>query len=180
MRARKCRSDVEGAAVVKARSNKRKLTGASVSALGLGIGLATTVTPGDRDIVQGLVTFLEDRRVLFNPEYLEVVSQVDRSVEEIRRELTDALQQLGPASPATPPIRTMRAACRRYMDGPRQQFRHMNAYGMSRRDNDPGFFVALGELRSTFGAELKRLNDVFKPTMEPQLRELFPSPDLDS
>src|SRR5262249_22754147 len=118
----------------------------------------------------------EDRRVLFNPEYLEVQAQVDNSVIDIRRELTEALQQLGPTSPAVPPIRSMRAACRRYLDNPRQRFRFMDR-GEDSDSNDPGFFVALGELRAIFGVELKQLDDRFGLDIEPQLRDLFLTPE---
>ena len=93
------------------------------------------------------MTFLEDRRVLFNPEYLEVESQVDHSVIEIRKELTEALQQIDPKGKAVQPMRTMRAACRRYLDEPRQRFRLMETHDRHHNRGDPGFFLALGELR---------------------------------
>jgi uncharacterized protein DUF6650 len=158
--------------MAKSRSTGRRVTGGSGSALGFGLGLSTTATATDRDIVQALVVFLEDRRALFNADYLEVQSQVDHSVIEIRKELTEALQQLEPTSPAVPPIRSMRAACRRYLDNPRQQFRLMGRSGVPGQ-NVPGFFVALGELRAIFGVELKQLDDRFGLDIEPQLRELF-------
>lgn len=163
----------------KNRSTGRRVSGGSVSvsALGLGGGLSTTATTTDRDISQALVTFLEDRRVLFNPEYLEVASEVDHSVLEIRKELTESLQQLDPKSRAVKPMRAMRAACRRYLDEPRQHFRHMGGHGHRHGHDNPGFFMALGELRCTFGAELKRLDDLFNLDMESHLRDIFPPED---
>ena len=68
----------------KTRSTGRRLSGTSMSILGVGAGAPVTAATTDRDIAQALITFLEDRRVLFNPEYLEVASQVDSSVLEIR------------------------------------------------------------------------------------------------
>lgn len=161
----------------KTRSTGRRLSGASMSVVGVGAGMAVTAVTTDRDIVQALVTFLEDRRVLFNLEHLEVASQVDRSVLEIRKELTEALQQLHPQSPAVKPIRAMRAACWKYLDAPRQHFRHMGGHRYRHDDNEPGFFVALGELRATFGAELQRLDELFQLNIEDHLRAAFPAQD---
>jgi hypothetical protein len=90
---------------------------------------------------------------------------------EIRKELTEALQQIDPKSPAVAPIRSMRAACRQYLDGPRQRFRHMDRF------HDAGFFVALGEMRAVFGAELKRLDDRYNLDIESHIRAIFPMPD---
>jgi len=167
----------------KSRRTGKRISGASASVFGFGAGVSTTPVSTDRDICQALVTFLEDRRVLFNPEYLEVPSQVDHSVIEIRKQLTKALQQIDPKSAATESIRTMRAACRRYLDDPRQSFRHFDGYldrfhvhGWHER-NAPGFFLALGELRATFGVELMRLDNLYSLDIELQLRAVFPKED---
>jgi hypothetical protein len=167
--------------MAKTRSTGKRITGGSVSGsafgFGGGVGASVAATTTDRDIVQALVTFLEDRRVLFNPEYLEVEVQVASSVVQIRRELTEALQQLDPKSPAVSSISMMRAACRRFLDHPRQYFRHFEGPRHSHDDLVPGFFLALGELRATFGAELQRLDKQFKLRIEVQLRDLFPGED---
>lgn len=49
----------------------------------------------ERDTVQRLMHFLEDRRVLYVPYYLEVPGQVEHSLIQVREELTKALQDLG-------------------------------------------------------------------------------------
>ena len=158
------------------RSTGKRLTGGSVSVLGIGAGISTISTATEKDIIQALVTFLEDRRVLFNLERLEVESEADHSVLEIRRELTETLQQLDPNSQAARHVRGMRGACRRYLDKPRQQFRHIGG-SRGRGINNPGFFVALGEFRATLGNEFKALSALFPLVIEPQLRDLFPVPD---
>lgn len=48
--------------------------------------------PSDAQIIHSFLLFLEDRRVLYNPMYLEVTSEVDRSVHEIRQECTKTLE----------------------------------------------------------------------------------------
>jgi hypothetical protein len=110
----------------------------------VGVSVATTTT--DCDIVQALLTFLENRRVLFNPEYFEVET------------FTEALQQLDPKSATVSSISTMRTACRRFPDHPQQHFRHFEGPRHRSDDLAPGLFVVLGELRATFGAELQRLH----------------------
>jgi hypothetical protein len=164
--------------MVKSRKSGKQLAGTSLSILGLGIGASVASTRTDGDVAQGLVTYLEDKRVLFNPEHLEGESEVQYSVQEIRTQLTDALQQVDPKGPAAEAIKAMRAACRQYLDGPRQHFQHMGVH--MRGMNEPGFFLALGELRARFGVELKRLDNLFGITMEPQLRALFLAPDKSS
>jgi hypothetical protein len=69
------------------------------------------------------VLFLEDRRVLYNPTYLEVVSQVEHSVHEIREQCTKTLQALPPKAFAVTPVRTIREAGRRFHDDQNQDFR---------------------------------------------------------
>lgn len=63
----------------------RKVTGFCLP----GIGLQwADPGPSEREHVRRLVVFLEDRRALYNPDYLEDESQVERSVHEIRAECT--------------------------------------------------------------------------------------------
>jgi hypothetical protein len=62
-----------------------------------------------RKIVRGVIAFLEDRRVPYNPYNIEIEREVSESVLEIRREITKAIQ-------AAPALRAMRAACREYLD----------------------------------------------------------------
>src|SRR4051794_20557658 len=72
--------------------------------------------PSERETVRGLLVFLEDRRVLFNPMELEARGQVDHSIHEIRYGCTDVLRELGERAFAVTPIRAIREACRRYHD----------------------------------------------------------------
>jgi hypothetical protein len=65
--------------------------------------------PSDGKIVREFVLFLEDRRVLYNPMYLEVVSQVENSIHEIREQCTKTLQALTPKAFGVIPIRAITA-----------------------------------------------------------------------
>ena len=84
---------------------------------------------------------------------------------------------LGPTtSTIATSLKILHAACRRYLDGPRPQFPYMGYHREIRGQGDPGFFVALGELRAILGVELKRLDKACKLKIDPLLRELFPAP----
>lgn len=134
----------------------------------------------ERETVRKLIYFLEDRRALYVPYCLEIPEQVERSVLEIRSELTAALQSLPTNSNAIPPIRAMRAACRKYLTEPSPDFPHfdrgMGRHRYDRHDGSPGFFVALGELRATFGTSIATLSAEYGVDLEEELASILPAP----
>ncbi|MFC2051073.1 DUF6650 family protein, partial [Chloroflexota bacterium] len=79
-------------------------------------GISWNPPDSDRDIVRKVITFLEDRRALYNPYNIETPIFVDQSILEIRKELTNTLQKLGDNPDVSPHLRAMRAACRKYMN----------------------------------------------------------------
>lgn len=138
-------------------------------------GLSWNPPTPERERIRALVTFLEDRRVLFNPHDLEVEGQVITSVTEIRRELTKILSDLSEDSKAVPSIRAMRAACRRFLDEPHAELRL--TIPRLYRGGDPGFFIALGELRAVFGTQLAFLALQYGIDIEGDLAAIVPSED---
>ncbi|WP_127091134.1 DUF6650 family protein [Aquabacter cavernae] len=133
----------------------------------------------ERDVVRRLVTFLEDRRVLYVPYCLEIPSEVEASVLLIREELTRTLQSLPEASPAAATARALRAACRKFLDEPRPDFRNIcGQYGRWTDrigDEQAGFFVALGELRASFGIHVGTLAIAYGIDVEEELAAILPS-----
>jgi hypothetical protein len=120
----------------------RRLTGFAVPLFGVSLN-----PPADqRERVRAFLTFLEDRRVLYNPRWVEVESQVTDSVCQIRKACTAACRSARRLEccrsyprhscglPALPQRWT--AAGLPHMG------RHM------RHGQDAGFFTALGELRA--------------------------------
>lgn len=65
---------------------------------------------------RAVLTYLEDRRVLYNPGDLEVPSHCVESVIDIRERLTAALHDSNPDGELTKNLRAMRAACRKFLD----------------------------------------------------------------
>ncbi len=128
--------------------------------------------PSEREHVRRFILFLEDRRVLYNPAILEVRSQVDHSVHEIRRECTEALRQLGERAFATVPIRTIREACRRFHDDSNLEFRLIDS--RPHHGESAGFFIALGGFRAVVGQQVALLAAHYDLDIEGDLAAVLP------
>src|SRR5260370_41902264 len=70
----------------------------------------------EREIAKSVVTFLEDRRLLFNRTELEDPHHCISSVIEIRYFLTEKLNDLDQNCELAKNLRTMRASCRKFLD----------------------------------------------------------------
>ena len=134
--------------------------------------------PSDRERVRGFLIELEDRRVLYNPDWLEVRQQVDASVDEIRGACTAALKTFAPNDFATVPLRNIRAACRRYLDETTIEFRHAD-FDRHRGALTAGAFLALGAFRATVGQAVARLAAHYDLEVEGDLASVLPALDED-
>jgi hypothetical protein len=129
--------------------------------------------PSDVAIVRRFVLSLEDRRVLYNPMDLEVVSQVETSVHAIREECTKTLQALPPDVFAATPLRLIRAAARRFQDDQHEEFRFLDERWRA-RGATPGFFTALGAFRATVGQQVALLVAYYDIAVEGDLAAVLP------
>lgn len=150
----------------------RRITGISAP-FGLGGIQWADPGPSEREQLRRFIVFLEDRRVLYNPAFLEVRSQVDQSIHEIRKECTEALRQLGEKAFAVVPLRAIREACRRFHDDSNLEFRHLDPWPR-RGDTDAGFFIALGGFRATVGQHVALLAAHYDLDIEGDLAEVLP------
>jgi hypothetical protein len=134
-------------------------------------GLSWTPPESDREIVRRLITFLEDRRVLYNPYDIEDFGFVDQSLLEIRKELTGLLQSIGENPEISPQLRAVRAACRKYLDEVSNRRKPRFHYG--------GFktLIALGELRAVFGISIGQLAVKHGIDVEEDLPSILPIED---
>ncbi len=134
--------------------------------------------PTQRDRVRHFILVLEDRRVLFNPGFLEVRSEVIHSLHQIREACTAALKDFGETDFAIVPIKAIRAACRRFQDDATLDFRlYTNARHYDHEDI--GFFVALGALRATIGQQVAMLAAYYDIEIEGELASVLPELDTD-
>ena len=127
-------------------------------------GVQWVPTEPERKVVRDVLTFFEDRRVLYNPCAWELAQEVSDSVLRIREVLTDAIQRLGEDSHAAPAMRAMRAACREYLDGSRHHFSH-------------DLSIGLGRLRALFGLQIAFLAIQYGINLEDDLASIIP-PEL--
>ena len=69
----------------------------------------------ERDFAREVITFLEDRRVLYVPSEMEVPHHCVESVLQIRQFLTSMIGKLPEDSELAKSLRAMRAACRKFL-----------------------------------------------------------------
>lgn len=147
---------------MKFRQVVRRLTG-----LGTLIGgVQWEYRKGDAGIAHDVISFLEDRRVLYNPDDLEMVPHCIGSVLDIRRFLTQELAELDPKSELAESLKAMRASCRKFLDEA-----GMHSYF-------PAFAVHLGELRGVFGIHIAQIAAKYHVDVEDQLAVILP-PEVD-
>lgn len=132
--------------------------------LGLtGVGASWVPPKAEVDIAQEVITFLEDRRVLFNDFAYEIESECIDSSLKIRDFLTNVLRDMANEPGLAQHLRALRAACRRFNDFPRGH-------------HGPSFYVALGELRATFGVHLGLIAAKYGLGLEGDLARILPPP----
>jgi hypothetical protein len=149
----------------------RHLTGISCPVFGV------SWNPGEAKVgyARRVLTFLEDRRVLYAPWDVEVPDHCVESILEIRKFLTVQLGQLDDHDDdVAPHLRAMRAACRQFLD--------TAGFGIGSpwMHGPPGwrFNDALGELRAVFGIHVAQLSTKFGIDIEDDLATILP-PEAD-
>jgi hypothetical protein len=88
-----------------------RLTGVSTPVF----GRQRTPPAAEVGLAQSVLAFLEDRRVVYAPSFLEVPLHVSDSVHEMRRFLTVALRGHDVTPELEASLRALRAACSRFL-----------------------------------------------------------------
>ena len=133
-------------------------------------GVSWQAPTPDVTIARRIITFLEDRRVLYEPYEVEAPENCIDSVRRIRDFLTSLLGEQAMGKDLEESLRSMRAACRKFTaaidartGGPigrpigiidTEAGTFMPAPPQGIPMNDPEFNQALGELRGVFGIHL--------------------------
>jgi hypothetical protein len=127
-------------------------------------------SPKDREVVSALITFLEDRRVLFSQIWgmvgLDSTGSIE-SIQEIRRRLGDDLEILQRGSGLAESLRRMQDACRDLLD----KYDILSKGRTVLISGDTHELVY--SFRSVFRTELVRLAEVY----DIQMYRLIPSAD---
>lgn len=139
------------------------------------VGAQWTPKPTDTEVARRVLRFLEDRRVLYNDFAWEEPGHCIESVLEIRRFLTEEIAHQGDDGDLLPPLRAMRAACRKFLDGMQQDGGRRIHFGPGMASF--GFFSALGEFRGAIGPQVALLAGNYKIDIENDLARTLPVQD---
>ena len=143
-----------------------------------------------------VISFLEDRRVLFAEIDKEQPELCMTSVQDIRHFLTETIQVMGRESELKRSLRQMREACRKFLDASSAYFGaggnlslglptamynvdpasgHCELLKVYDNSSVPDFWLALGELREVVGREAGWIAGRFSITAEPAFAAIFPN-----
>ena len=134
-------------------------------------GISWNPPDAERNIARRVITFLENRRVLYGPFDWEVPDHCVQSVIEIRHFLTSELQSLEADKEIAQSLRAMRAACRKFMDD--------DPWHGSPRGYPSRWMLesGLGELRGVFGIHIAQLAAQYGVDVEDDLATILPAAD---
>jgi hypothetical protein len=134
----------------------------------------------DIDVARGLITFLEDRRILYYPTASEIPKYAVESVLQIRQRLTEVLEKLDHSSPLADSVRAMRAACRKFLDQIQDVKIERPIHAGLGMVDEMIFLSAIGELRGVFGIHIAQIAVRYGVNVEEGLSSILPAaPDRD-
>ena len=137
-------------------------------------GVSWNPSKPEIEVARKVITFLEDRRVLFVVYELESPSHCAESIVKIREFLTEQLFNLVTKSELAITLRAMRSTCRRFLNAIQTQY----YFNRSNRDFGMGeqihFYNAMGELRATMGVLIGKILVMHGLDFEGQLTEIIP------
>ena len=125
-----------------------------------------------------IISFLEDRRVLYDPSQVEIPRYCVESVLEIRRFLTDEIGGLTFDNELAKDLRGMRAACRKFLGAVQNDDRDIVVFANHQGHYASWIFIgALGEMRGVFGIHIARIALQYGIDVEDDLASIFPARD---
>lgn len=136
--------------------------------------------PSDAECVvaKRVITYLEDRRVLYWPSELEMPEHCVHSVISIREFLTAEIQNLGSRGRLVEALRAMLAACRKFLTTVQADDRRIIRFGAERGHYASWIFnSALGELRGVFGIHVLQIAVIHGLDVEDDLAKILPADD---
>lgn len=152
-----------------------RITGFSVPIF----GIQWSPPEAERAVAKRVLTFLEDRRVLYVPSEMEVPEHGVQSVLRIREFLTSELGRLTSDGQLADSLRAMRAASRKFLNavGPADSPVVRHAFDRGHYASWE-FNQALGEMRGVFGIYIAILAATHGLDVEDGLASIVPAADL--
>lgn len=152
-----------------------RLTGISVPVF----GVQWNPPEAEVAVARRVISFLEDRRVLYAPHAFEVPAHCVESAKEIRRELTDEIGRLSGDTRLRGALQGIRRAAREFVtqlgdasECPTQSF-------IGHPFDAARFGIALGELRAGVGTYVAILASTYGIDVEGDLERVLPAQLLD-
>lgn len=146
-----------------------KITGVSIPMFGLSWNPSTL----EVDVAEKLVTFLEDRRVLYTFPPFEVFYATVNSVREIRSRLGESLESLKRSSELTILVREMQTACREFLDEvERIDPIDIDGWPPSNIERRKDFFASLVKFRRIFASIIAQISTRYGIDLEEDLAKM--------
>lgn len=140
-------------------------------------GISWTPPKDEAEIARKIITFLEDRRVLYVRYEDEQLRDATESILTIRSKLTEYIGELDSKSDLQRPLRAMRNACLHFLGGTEHintRSVPANVYHGKWSKDEVRFFVELGKLRAVFGFHLLQIAIEYDIDVEERLAVIFP------
>lgn len=154
----------------------KRLTGISTPIFGVSWNPENT----ERDIAQQVISYLEDRRVLYNPTEMECPDHCVQSVLQIREFLTSKIGELPENTEISKSLRAMRAACRKFLNEVDDPHGDAVRFGFHRGHFASWKFLsAIGGLRDVFGIHVAKIAVAYGIDVEKELASILPEKDTD-
>jgi len=161
---------------MKFREALSRITGISVPVF----GIQWNPPEAERAVAKRVLTFLEDRRVLYVPSEMEVPQHGVQSVLRIREFLTSELGRLTGDGQLDQSLRAMRAACRKFLDAVGPEDGPVVRHAFERHHYACWEFnQAMGEMRGVFGIYIAILAATYGLDVENGLSVIVPGLDVD-
>ena len=154
----------------KWKSIARRINGISIH----GYGINWSPPESHRKIALRVISRLEDRRVLYKRTEYEYPVKCEKSVEDIRRMLTNEIEALEHDTKIASILKAMRAACRQFLDTlqDNQLNVELSAYPYPAKHWE--FIDALKCLRDDFGYYVAYLSAIYRIDVESDLAQIMP------
>jgi hypothetical protein len=138
---------------------------------GFGFSVNWEKVPGDEEIAKKVISYLEDRRLLFGRRHLDDQLHCVQSANDIRRFLTDQLSQAKVGKSLEQSLRAMRAAAREFVEAAGPNARNFS-YDEGALNHE--FGRALGRLQGLVGQHVALIADKYGIEVESELAQILP------